>query len=84
MTTATKTFCAISIAGFAAGSIANFGGFEVNPMLTAVLPTGAIFLGVFLISLILEKEVARFDEEQARRLALARQYSAAAKTDSDP
>jgi hypothetical protein len=74
MTTATRTFFAISLAGFVGGSVVDFGGFEVNPMLTAILPVGAIFFGMFLISLILEKEIAKFDEEQAQRLALARQH----------
>jgi hypothetical protein len=55
------------------------GGIEVNPMLTVILPVGVIFFGVFLISLILEKEIATFDEEQRQRLAFAHRYSTAAK-----
>lgn len=75
MTTMTKIFCAVSVTGFIIGSIVDFGGFETNPTLTVILPVGAIFLGVFLISLMLEKEVAKFDEEQRQRVALARQQS---------
>jgi len=73
MTTATKTFLGISAAGFIVGAIVDFGGFTVNPMWTVALPVGAIFLGVFLISLIMEKEVARYDDELAKKIALARQ-----------
>jgi hypothetical protein len=76
MTIATKIFLGISITGFVVGSVIDFGGLEVNPMLTAVLPVGAIFLGVFLISLVLEKEVALFDKEQALKLALVREHAA--------
>jgi hypothetical protein len=83
MTTATKTCLAISVAGFIAGSIMDFCSFQVNPMFTAILPVGAIFLGMFLISLILEKEVAQFDAEQTQKLALARQPLIAKKTDND-
>jgi len=78
MTTATKTFLGISVAGFITGAIVDFGGFAVNPMWTVALPVGAIFLGVFLISWIMEKEVAKYDEEQAKRIALARQHIAPA------
>jgi len=74
MTTATKTFLAVSLTGFALGAVIDFGGFPVNPMLTVALPVGAIFLGVFLVSLIVEKEVALYDAEQAKKFALARQY----------
>lgn len=74
MTTATKTFLAVSVLGFIAGGIVDFSGLNVNPMLTVILPVGAISFGVFLISLILEKEVALFDEEQKKKLALIRQH----------
>lgn len=71
MTTATKTFLGISIIGFAVGSVVDFVLPKVNPMWTATLPVGAIFLGLFLISLILEKEVALYDAEQATRNRVA-------------
>jgi len=83
MTLATKTFLAISFAGFIVGSTMDFGGFRVSPMLTAILPVGVTFLGAFLISLILEKEVARFDEEQRQKLAVARQRLVGTKLDKD-
>ena len=77
MTTATRTFAAISLTGFAVGAVVDFGGFTVNPMWTIALPIGAIFLGVALISLVLEKEIARYDAEQAQRIAAARRNIAA-------
>ncbi|HXF10706.1 MAG TPA: hypothetical protein VN625_07980 [Desulfuromonadaceae bacterium] len=67
MTTATKIFLAVSVAGFAVGSVVDFCLAGVNPMFTATLPVGAIFLGLFLISLILEKEVALYDAEHAQK-----------------
>ena len=79
MTTATKSFLAVSVAGFISGAIVDFGGFTVNPMWTITLPVGAIFLGVFLVSLILEKEVAKYDRELAEKIALARQQPTPAR-----
>ena len=72
MTTLSKTLLAASVAGFAAGGIIDFGGFSVIPELTAVLPVGAVFFGLFMISLMMEKEMAEFDEEEAGKLQLIR------------
>jgi hypothetical protein len=72
MTTATKTFLAVSVTGFAVGGIVDFCLAKVDPMWTVALPVGAIFLGLFLISLVLEKEVALYDAEQAGKTRLAR------------
>ena len=70
MTTLSKTFLAVSVTGFAAGSVIDFGGFNVIPALTVALPLGAVFFGLFLISFMLEKEMAKFDEEELRKLQL--------------
>ena len=75
MTKATKIFFWISALGFAVGAFVDFGPVTVNPMWTVALPVGAIFLGVALISLVMEREMAAFDEEQAARLAHARRYA---------
>jgi hypothetical protein len=72
MTNTTKTFLVISAIGFVAGGIVDFCGVAVNPVWTVALPTGAIFLGLFMISLVLEKEVAAFDAEEARKRAQIR------------
>jgi hypothetical protein len=66
MTTLTKSLLAVSVTGFVAGSILDFGVFKVNPSWTVVLPFGAVSLGLFLISLALEKEAAKFDLEEAK------------------
>ena len=65
MTTLPKISLAASAAGFVAGSIIDFGGFAVTPALMLVLPLAAVFFGLFLISFMLEKEMAQFDAEQA-------------------
>jgi len=68
MTTLSKTLLAVTITGLVAGSIIDFGGFNLNPAWAAALPFGAVFYGLFLISFMLEKEVAGFDEDEAREL----------------
>lgn len=70
MTTLSKIFLALSVTGFAAGSIIDFGEFNVIPALTVALPLGAVFFGLFLISFMLEKEMAKFDEEESMKLQL--------------
>ncbi|MGA2030310.1 MAG: hypothetical protein ABSG87_09595 [Verrucomicrobiota bacterium] len=68
MTTLSKSLLAVSVTGLVAGSVINFGGFNLNPAWTVALPFGAVFYGLFLISFMLEKEVAKFDEEEAEEL----------------
>lgn len=72
MTTLTKVCLGISAAGFAAGSLIDFAGFSDNSASFIVLPLGAIFFGAFMISLVLEKEMAKFDAEQAENFELTR------------
>jgi hypothetical protein len=68
MTTLPKILLTASVTGFTAGSIIDFGGFNLNPAWTMVLPLGAVFFGLFLISFMLEKEMAKFDRENAEKL----------------
>jgi hypothetical protein len=70
MTTLSKTLLAVTITGLVAGSIIDFGGFNLNPAWTVALPFGAIAYGMFLISFMLEKEVAKFDGDEAKELQL--------------
>ena len=70
MTTLTKTLLGLSAAGFAAG-------FTTDWLWGFAKPAGAIFLGLFLISKMLEKEIAKFDAEETKRLSLADDVSAA-------
>jgi hypothetical protein len=71
MTTLPKVFLTVSAAGFAAGGIIDFSGFNVIPAVTVVLPLGAVFFGMFMIALMMEKEMAGFDEEAAAKLRRA-------------
>jgi hypothetical protein len=67
MTTLTKTCLAISAIGLTAGSIIDFGGHDVPPLLPVVLPVGAVFFGAFMISFMMEKEMVKFDAETAEK-----------------
>ncbi len=67
MATFPKIFLAISAAGFVAGGILDFGGFNLNPAAAVVLPLGAVFFGVFMIWNMMAKEMAAFDAEEAMK-----------------
>ena len=64
MTNLTKTLLALSVAGFAIG-------FTTDVLWGFGKPAGAIFLGLFMLSKMLEKEVASFDAEETQRLIRA-------------
>jgi len=68
MTTTTKTLLALSLIGFALGAF-------TNVLWGIGTPLGAVCLGLFIISRLLEKEAATFDEEQ--RLCVTRADAAA-------
>jgi hypothetical protein len=68
MTTLSKTLLAVCVTGFAAGGVIDFGGFNLNPAWTLALPLGAVSFGLFLISLMLEKEVAKFDAQESEKI----------------
>lgn len=68
MTTLSKILLAVTPAGLAGGGVIDFYcNANVNPLLPAVLPVGAIAFGAFLIVFMLEKEMAKFDEEEAKK-----------------
>ena len=60
----------LAVAGLVAGVAFNSGLINVEKMvvLYVTLPLGAIFLGLFLICKLLEKESGLYDEEQHRVL----------------
>mgnify|MGYP001454402284 CR=1 FL=1 len=70
MTTLTKTLLGLSLAGFAAG-------FTTDVLWGFSKPVGAIFLGLFLISKMLEKEIAQFNAEEKERRNRADQINGA-------
>jgi TRAP-type C4-dicarboxylate transport system permease small subunit len=73
MTTTTKTFLILGIAGLVPGVAINSGLVDGTnaSALYIVLPIGAVFLGMFLLSKVLEKETAAYDREQQAALAAA-------------
>jgi hypothetical protein len=64
----TKLLLVLALMGLGSGLIFASGLVQVKdlPGLYATLPVGAICFGLFLISLMLEKESALFDEEHSR------------------
>ena len=84
MTTLSKTLLAASVTGLVAGSVIDFGEFSLNPAWTAVLPFGAISYGLFLISFMLEKEVAKFDEDEEKELQFINEGYAAPASRQKP
>jgi len=66
------------------GSIIDFGGFNLNPAWTVALPFGAAFYGLFLISFMLEKEVAKFDADEEKELKLIQESYAAPAHSLEP
>lgn len=76
VTTSSKTLLAVSVAGFVAGSIIDFVGFNRNPSALVALPPGAVFFGMFVIAFMLENEMAGFDKEEAGQFELIRHNEA--------
>ena len=66
MNKTTKTLLIVSLAGLVVGTAFVTGLLPVENLvaLYVVLPLGAVFFGLFLISLVLEKEDALFDNDQ--------------------
>lgn len=73
MTKVTKSLLVLAVAGLAAGVAFNSGLVNVQNASAqyVALPAGAIFLGLFFISIMLEKESATYDQEQQAALAAA-------------
>src|ERR1041385_1123298 len=78
MSKTTKTLLVLSAIGLVSGMIFVTGMVKVGDSVAwyITLPMGAIFLGLFLISKLLEKEVALHDQEQALALASAKKVDA--------
>ncbi len=78
MTTITKGLLGVAVAGLVLGlalSIGVFGHLN-SDVQYVVLPVGAIFAGLFLISMMLEKESARYDQEHDFHATTDKQSSA--------
>jgi hypothetical protein len=72
-----KRLLAISLTAFFVGFVSVCGGDLIPVSLSVGMPTGAIFLGLFLVAYILQGEMAKFDAEEQSRLALAQRYAEA-------
>ncbi len=68
MTSLSKILLTVAVVGLTGGGMIDFYGVKANPALAVVLPLGAIAFGLFLIVFMLEKEVAKYDEEQAKKM----------------
>lgn len=79
MTTLTKTFLAASVVGFIIGSIVDFSNLTTDPKWTVAMPLGAVLFGLFLISLMLQREMSAFDQEEAKKAELVLPETAAPK-----
>lgn len=77
-----KLFLILSAVCFAAGAV-SLGLGNIPAAWTVGVPLGAVFLGLFLIALMLQNEMACFDEEERARLASA-QRPAESKPGQDP
>jgi len=65
MTNKSTILLIISLVTTVAGGILDFTRIKTIPLLAVFLPLGAVFFGMFLISYMMEKEMAKFDEENA-------------------
>lgn len=72
MTKLTKYLLVAAVTGLGTGSIVDFSDLDLNPVFTALLPLGAVFLALCLISLLLEEAMAEFDREETEKMRLVR------------
>ena len=71
MTKIPKVLLAVSLTALAVGGVAVSGNPEFPVGWAVTMPLGAVCLGLFLVTFLLQKEVARFDDEERARLELA-------------
>jgi hypothetical protein len=64
----------IAVTGLITGGMVDFSGLNLNPLFTVLLPAGAVFLALFIISLVLETAMAQFDKEEAEKMRLAQTH----------
>jgi hypothetical protein len=73
MTKTTKVLLLLALAGLVSGLLFVSGSLNSGGLvaLHVLLPMGAIFFGLFLLSKMLEKETAQYDEEQRANMEAA-------------
>jgi hypothetical protein len=72
MTKLPKILLTVSLSSFAVGFFGVCGGPNIPLFLSVGMPVGAIFLGLFIVTLAFDKEMTRFDLEERLRLESAR------------
>lgn len=72
MTKLSKVLLVVALTAVTGGILIDHHGVYANPSLAAVLPLGAIAIGMFLIVFMMENEMAKYDEEQTAKTQLAR------------
>jgi hypothetical protein len=70
MTKLSKTLLVASVLGIVTGLIVDLNESIFNPVWTVLLPLGAISFQLFIITLLLAKETAKYDAEEARKMQL--------------
>ncbi len=69
-----KWLLALGVAGLALGIAVTAIPSGLAPLWTLALPLGAVFLGLFLLTHLWHKELAKFDEEEHLRIESARRH----------
>ena len=72
METVQKLLLTLALMGLAIGIPVTFRHAEPAPAWAFALPAGAVFVGLFLISILWQKEMAKFDEEERLKTELAK------------
>jgi hypothetical protein len=63
-----KLLLTLAVPSLVMGAIVTFNDIEFAPTRTVALPVGAICVGLFAISWLMQNEVARFDEEERQKI----------------
>lgn len=75
-----KLLLALAVPALTMGAIVDFSGVKIAPEWTVALPAGVILLGLFMISWLLQDEVAQFDAEERSKIESAHRRQALNQT----
>lgn len=76
MTKLPKILLAICATAFVTGLAVTAGNFDLPPAWGVAMPLSAIFFGAFLVTRMLQDEMAKFDEERRAQVARVHRQSA--------
>jgi len=77
-----KVLLIISVTALVVGIFVTLSRVDLAPAWTVALPLGVSCFGLFLITLLLQKEVAKFDEEERIKIELANRSSVSEKIET--